>query len=71
MIDNDRENREANLFAMCLLMPEKLVRSEVDKSGGIDLCDDEPIRELAKKFGVSISLMTIRLAQLYPRFGGL
>ena len=33
----EKREREANLFAMCLLMPEKLVRQEVIHIGGFDL----------------------------------
>lgn len=59
------EEKEANYFAMCLLMPEELVRREVSKMGGnFDLEDDKAMRALANKFGVSIAVMTIRLGQL-------
>ena len=67
-MSTEKQDHEANLFAMCLLMPEKLVRAEVARMGGVDLCDDEPLKQLAHKFRVSISLMAIRLGQLYPKF---
>lgn len=61
-----QEDREANYFAICLLMPEELVRKEVKKlRRPIDLSDDEDIKELANTFRVSIPLMTLRLGQLY------
>ncbi len=55
---------EADYFAMCLLMPRDLVIAEVRAMGGVDLVDDEEVGKLAKKFGVSIGLMTARLLQL-------
>jgi Zn-dependent peptidase ImmA (M78 family) len=60
----DVEEREANYFAMCLLMPEHFVRDEVAKMGGIDLTDDKPLQKLAAKFRVSVGMMAIRLGQL-------
>lgn len=61
-----QEDREANYFAICLLMPEELVRKEVKKlRRPIDLSDDKDIKELANTFRVSIPLMTLRLGQLY------
>ena len=59
-------DREANYFAMCLLMPEQFVHAEVKKMGGFDVEDGSKIERLARKFKVSVPLMTIRLAQLYP-----
>jgi len=50
-MSTEKQDHEANLFAMCLLMPEKLVRAEVARMGGVDLCDDEPLKQLAHKFG--------------------
>ncbi len=58
------EDREANYFAMCLLMPEKFVREDIKAMGGIDLTEDKPIRALAQKYQVSIAMMTLRLGQL-------
>ena len=61
--EEDQE-AEANLFAMCLLMPRDFVIAEVRKMGGVDLLEDKQVGELAKKFGVSVALMTARLLQL-------
>ena len=48
-----QEEKEANYFAMCLLMPEELVRKEVKRMGGnIDIGDDKTMKKLADKFGV-------------------
>lgn len=57
---------EANEFAACILMPEHLVREELEKIQ-IDYVDDNKgswIEKLAKKFGVSVSAMSIRISRL-------
>lgn len=54
--------REANAFAAALLMPEKLVREQVETLKTAD--DNNYIKELASKFGVSNQAMTIRLTNL-------
>lgn len=58
------EDIEANYFAMCLLMPERFVRDEIRKIGGIDIADDRAIRKLARIFAVPETAMAIRLGQL-------
>ena len=59
------EEKESNYFAMCLLMPEELVRKEIKRMGGnIDIGDDMDMKKLAVKFGVSITVMTLRLGQI-------
>lgn len=56
---------EANYFAMCLLVPTGLLKEELAKTGGtFDLCDDDALKALAKKFGVSMMVMTIRLKEV-------
>lgn len=65
--DHSIEDAEANYFAMCLLMPEDLVRAEMKRVGAIDLADDsknEALTKLCKTFRVSASLMVLRLGQL-------
>lgn len=58
---------EANEFAACILMPEHLVREEIEKVQ-IDYADDDfgPswIQRLADKFEVSVSAMSIRVSKL-------
>lgn len=57
---------EANEFAACILMPEHLVNEEMKKIQ-IDYADDSTtswIEQLAKKFGVSVSAMSIRISRL-------
>jgi Zn-dependent peptidase ImmA (M78 family) len=59
------EEAEANLFARCLLMPENFVRTEIRKIKAFDLCNDEHIKILAKKFHVSQGIMAFRLGELF------
>lgn len=59
-----KEEKEANQFAMELLMPEDFVRKEIRELTDFDIIDDNQIMLLAEKFEVSISVMTLRLAQL-------
>lgn len=58
---------EANEFAACILMPEHLVREELEKIQ-IDYSDNDKgvswIQTLAKKFDVSVSAMSIRISKL-------
>lgn len=61
------EEAEANYFAMCLLMPEDIVRREVRRLGGIDLADDKHFIILARKFQVNVGMMGIRIGQLMGR----
>jgi len=55
--------QEANAFAAAILMPEKFVIEEVQKNN-YDLYEDDCISELAKKFKVSTTAMTYRIANL-------
>jgi len=66
-MSEDKE-QEANYFAICLLMPEALVRREVESLGPLDLLNDVKVAKLARKFEVPISLMVLRLAELYKGF---
>lgn len=59
--------REANQFAMELLMPEAFMKAEMAKLGPFDIEDDQAIKKLANKFKVSIPVMTIRIGQLLTR----
>lgn len=52
----------ANAFAACILMPVKLIRAEFPRS--IDLENDEVVRRLAQKFGVSTVALTNRILNL-------
>jgi Zn-dependent peptidase ImmA (M78 family) len=55
---------EANEFAMELLMPTDWLLADVRKMGGFDVCDDYKLAKLAKKYRVSVTLLTIRLGML-------
>ncbi|MBK8246841.1 MAG: ImmA/IrrE family metallo-endopeptidase [Gemmatimonadetes bacterium] len=57
------EEREANQFAAALLMPAAWLRREV-KMHAIDLGDDESLRLLCERFGVSNQAMMYRLMNL-------
>jgi Zn-dependent peptidase ImmA (M78 family) len=60
------EEFEESYFAMCLLIPEKTIRSIVG-SCGIEFCrKPENIRGLSQFFMVDQKLMDIRLTTLYP-----
>ena len=54
-------DHEANYFAMCLLLPKDLVLKEVKQ---LDLCDDDGLKRISRKFGVSLTLMVLRLRDL-------
>ena len=56
-----REEEEANYFAMHLLVPTGLLAKE-DLSS-LDFADDRGIKELAKKYGVSLSVMAFRIRE--------
>lgn len=57
--------KEANYFAMHLLVPTNLLRAELAKIGGFDLVDDRDgnLRKLARKFGVSETIIAFRVAE--------
>lgn len=60
----DVEEKEANLFAAELLMPQHFLARDVEEIGAIDLMDEEVLQELASKYGVSTQAMAFRLAYL-------
>ncbi len=60
----DDTEREANYFAMHLLVPSAMLRKELEHVGGIDLsADDGTLKKLAKKFGVSEAVMAFRIGE--------
>lgn len=59
--------QEANKFAACLLMPEKLLRNEIEKME-FDLHSEDDIKQLAKIFDVSATSMSFRLSNLGYKF---
>lgn len=60
----DDAEKEANLFAAELLMPEPFLRADLAGQGPLDLYDDDFIPELARKYGVSVQALTFRLQYL-------
>ncbi|NNW55469.1 MULTISPECIES: ImmA/IrrE family metallo-endopeptidase [unclassified Roseobacter] len=56
--------KEANLFAMELMMPEKFLREDIGPDG-VDVFDDAAINKLARKYKVPASVMAARLVQLH------
>lgn len=61
--DKDME-AEANIFAVCLLIPKDLLLAEIDKMGGIDLSEDKDMIYLCKKFQVPMAAMALRFQLL-------
>lgn len=59
-----RQEVEANQYAAALLMPEAWLRREVDALGRGGYADEDDVKTLAEKFGVSVQAMTIRLSVL-------
>jgi Zn-dependent peptidase ImmA (M78 family) len=63
----DEAEREANLFAAELLMPEELLRRDLQNRPEIDINDDEVdkwLTSLASRYEVSKQAMMFRLANL-------
>lgn len=55
--------QEANYFASAILIPSDLLRIEI-KNVDLDLGSEEAIKELAKKFEVSTTAMSVRISSL-------
>lgn len=60
----DLDEREANLFAAELLMPEDFLRKDIEKTGPIDLLNLDQLEALAKCYRVSSQAMMYRLTNL-------
>lgn len=56
--------REANLFAASLLMPEKFIEKDLEGKEDIDLLDDDCLNQMARKYGVSSQAFVNRLKNL-------
>lgn len=59
-----REEVEANQFAAELLMPVRFLLKDF-RAKQVDLESDEDIQELARKYGVSVSAMSYRIANVF------
>lgn len=61
--DNGRHEpemeREANIFACCLLMPKALIEEDMKK--GFDLGNDDMVAKLAKKYDVPLNALVFRI----------
>jgi Zn-dependent peptidase ImmA (M78 family) len=62
----DIEEIEANTFAAWILIPERMLLSDI-RSSGIDLQDDDRIQELAVRYAVSQQSMSFRILNLASR----
>ncbi len=60
----DVEEKEANLFAAEFLMPVNFLAKDIEEIGTFDLLDEDVIRDMAERYGVSSQAMTFRLAYL-------
>jgi len=56
MNTSDEQECEANVFAMCLLMPEKLVRQWLKDNPPMDFSEDDTLKKISKDFAVSMKL---------------
>ena len=66
LADYNAMDAEANEFAMCLLMPEALLRSDLEhKPVELASDDDRNLQFLANKYKVPKMLMAIRIGQLF------
>jgi Zn-dependent peptidase ImmA (M78 family) len=65
----DSEEMDANSFAAELLMPAGEVRDLLSESG-LDVNDDQAVRTLARRFGVSQQAMTFRVVNLGAELDG-
>lgn len=64
-ITSPEDEREANHFASCLLMPADLLRSSIESCHpGVDAIDEFDVSFLAMSFKVSEQAMLIRLQKL-------
>lgn len=60
---NTQLEQEANVFAASILMPDDLVNEEVSKLE-FDLGNEDSLKELAKRFEVSVTAMYYRMLNL-------
>jgi Zn-dependent peptidase ImmA (M78 family) len=60
----DEAEQEANFFAASILMPKEFLDRDLQGAEFVDFFDDESLRNLAKKYGVSTQALAIRLKTL-------
>jgi len=61
---NLKEEAEANAFAMSLLMPEILIKRELEKIVTVQRKEDEIVSKMASRFAVTETAMRSRLFDL-------
>lgn len=59
-----KNEQEANAFAAALLMPQEILKKELQDYSGFDFSDSSMITDLAKKFEVSTQAMSYRIINL-------
>jgi Zn-dependent peptidase ImmA (M78 family) len=60
----DEAEKEANLFAAELLMPEEFLKKDLAGRSTLDLYDEDYIPQLAENYGVSVQALMFRLQYL-------
>jgi Zn-dependent peptidase ImmA (M78 family) len=60
----DEAEREANFFAASPLMPKEFLEADLAAEDDVDLLDDDFLRNLARKYGVSTQALVNRLKNL-------
>lgn len=60
----DESEREANCFAASLLMPKMFLEVDLASEDYVDVLDDQFLRDLARKYGVSTQALVNRLKNL-------
>lgn len=60
---DSKKEQEANGFAAAILMPEKLLRQEIENNG-FDISEERSLKELSRMFQVSATAMSFRIANL-------
>lgn len=66
MIKDETMEEEANMFACLLLMPKKFI--EEDLKTGFDIGDDSQVKDLCKKYQVSLAML-IKRVSIYEKYG--
>ncbi len=63
-LGTDIEEREANLFAAELLMPQRFIERDLRNASAVDLEDGAFVDKLAAQYGVSSQALIFRLSYL-------
>ena len=64
MSNDPQQEKEANYFAMQLLVPTEMLKRELAKYDGVDLCEPGGVIEkLAKTFGVTTTIIAFRISE--------